>query len=586
MHLRTLLLTALLLTAGIPAAMAQEPGSEAPPVTPGEPFLTDPEDDVVFLIAEDQSAPAGDVGPADLTSLTISETDDEIIFTVTVKDTEETGGGMTPDAARLDVRFRHGDVFYDVGTGIGQQGNSFAELRRIQFGFEQFVAILDHTYDPATATFQVTTPRHLLYDLNGAPAQTGRQLEDLHMDAHVHATGLFIPNGDGTLFQPLGIRDRMPDTEDAVYDVLLGGPRTQGVGLEVAAPFRATNGGAATFAYSLLVTSESEATYRVNASDAPEGWTLEHPGRIEVPPGAPFELVVLATTPDRHQHGGSEQFMVRLEEEGGPAWGEADLGVYFLDVPQPAGHHDQVWFHNFAGPLPSVNTGFLATIPGAVNFNTIQQSADGEAPVAGQTSPGSAEHTWTACLSPALQLGLDFDPTATGEAFIPITSQLPLQGSLRGELVWLPPAPPANNCSSLRTDGIVVATLTETDPIELADASGFTTTILSTPEGDRVPYQPNAHLALRLTLTLAAPMPASDLGPVWNPGGWMRLPLLEYADERPAGFVGEDVVLVTPVNATQQEAPPIEDDEESPGVGPLVVLGLVAAAAVTVRRRR
>lgn len=517
--------------------------------------MEDPHGDVAILVAEQQSIPDIPSEPADLWSLAINETPDDIIFEVQSAGRGTATGGQTWDAARLDVRFRHGDNWYDVGTGIEISGQELAELRmREGNSAERIVGALDLETDGA-GLFKVIVPRDWLRDHNGAPPQEGSLFEEMHMDAHAHSTGLFLVNPDGTLFQPVGIRDRMPDTGSATYEVQTGGPTTTGaLTAEIPLPYRASNGGAALIAYEAFLSHDGGATYNVELVAANPDYTILYPKTLDVDSNTSFQAFV--ETPDKHSHGGDELISFLLTDAADSAnTGVITFGIHYLTIPQPAGHHSEIYFHSRSTPQPLLGQ-FGGSSNGIVSFNTLENDEADENIGITAGGPGSVAGAWNICLDPELRLGLQANASKTGS----VTVSFEGGGAGTATLEWFTATsedcPNGQNRDALATSS-VTGTFDTTHTFELP-ATEF-----------RLPYDQGRTMGLRIDIIYDQPQTAYTT----LVDGEGVLPLDEYYDERPAGLTGDAVVEASP---TVEEP---EEVEETPAAFGLLLAGLLGVAA-------
>lgn len=575
-----------LIFATVPGNAQQEPGL----------LLEDPAGDVVYLLAEETELGGGTHGPADLTLFRLKESEDTFHFTIQVADLGETLPGTTADAARLDVRFRHGDIRYDVGTGIYQDGRPFAEVRRaMPGGIEQPFADVEFDFEPA-GVFTVHVPRELLTDEAGTPPQPGQAFEDLHVDSHVHATGIFFFDAEGNRIQPLGIRDRLPDSGEVAYDVLLGGPDIDGpMDLRIPEPYRASNGGEAALFYPFTVTNldDTEATFVVAIRGAPSDWTIEAPQLLIVGAGASRDAGLLVRTPFGHQHGGQQSVDFVVARDDGAAMARAEIGILYLEVPQPAGHHDTLWLHPYGTQEAPVGTildayGFGN---GRLSMNADPEAESQDMPVTGFAArelEGIVAPTkwhWAVCLQPELRLGLDFDLGRTGTFTARFSGERLGDAVLSGELRLLEPGPPLAGCSVAETSGRAGETLANvqaTAPQATQGGATFEATVDPTAAGDYVPYAPGSQLVLQLQLEYSIPFPTAAPSPAIEPGAVLQLPLDEFYDEGPAGLVGGDGSAREHLGSLVE--PDTTDEVEDAPMPAMAVL--VALAAIAVMRRR
>lgn len=527
-------------------------------IASAETVLEDPQGDVTLLVAEEVPATGLPSEPADLWSLAIEETEEHILFVVESAGRGTETAGQTWDAARLDVRFRHGDNWFDVGTGIEISGQEFAELRmREGNSAERIVGALDLETDGA-GLFTVQVPREWLRDHNGAPPMRGALFEDIHMDAHAHSTGLFLVNPDGTLFQPVGIRDRMPDTGSAVYEVQTGGPSVTGeLQIDIPLPYRASNGGATLIAYEALFTHPG-ATYGIELLAANPEWTVTYPETLAVETNTSFQVFI--ETPDKHLHGGVEELTFRatdLEDPGNQ--GTFTFGLLYLEIPQPAGHHPTIYLHSRSTPQPIAGQ-FGGGSNGIFTFNTEEEDPADEGIGITAGGPGSVAGAWNICLDPELRLGLQANASKTGELELSFQGGGPGTATLEWFLAPTQDCAAGQNRETLTTTG-VTGSFDETHVFPIP------------PTSFREPYERGQTVGFRVEIIYDQPQTQYTT----LLGGYGTLPLDEFYDERPAGLIGDAVVEAAP---EPQNAP--EEVEETP----MLPLALVGGGLLLAARRR
>lgn len=518
-------------------------------------FLEDARSDAAFLIAEQQSIPGAPSEPVDLWSLEIFESVDSIFFAVESAGRGTATAGQTWDAARLDVRFRNGEIWYDVGTGIEISGVEFSELRaREGNGGERVVGTPNLESDGA-GMFTVEVPRDWLRDHNGAPPQKGTIFEELHMDAHAHSTGVFLTDQDGNLFQPIGIRDRMPDAGNVDYVVQTGGPSTTGLlQAEIPLPYRASNGGTALIAYEALLSHAGGATYEVELVNGNAEYTISYPETIFVEQNSSFQIFL--ETPDRHNHGGNEEITFKLTDlADSENSGLVTFGIHYLTIPQPAGHHSNIYFHSRAAPQPLL--GSFGGTSGIVSFNTMEMDDLDENIAVSAGGLGSVAAFWDICLDPELRLGLQANRTKEGQVDISFSGG----GAGTGTLTWF--LAPALDCAG--NSG--AETLAQSVVSGTFDGS-FSFPI--PPMDVRKPYEKGMNMGFRMEIIFDQP----STGPVNLVGGSGILPLDEYYDERPAGLTGDAIVQAAP----EPEAATEETEETPANSLLLLMLGLAFVA--------
>lgn len=177
-------------------------------------------------------------------------------------------------------------------------------------------------------------------------------------------------------------------------------------------------------------------------------------------------------------------------------------------------------------------------------------------PLAGTASRGESQFHWSACLDPALRLGLDFDVAARGAFVAQLSSTRPVSGSLHGRLVLIGPGEAVPSCQPVDYAGrpqLVPAELDELPEISLGmDAvTRIETAVLPNWLADYVPYQQRAQLVLELTFMADQPLPQGNVR--LQPGAQLSLPLLEYRETEATFASDVDDGAFTPIAAPKKE---------------------------------
>lgn len=592
--------------------------------TPESGILEDPQGDVIIDVYGAGEAPADpNMNNMDLRWLSWEEQEDTVFFTVAVQNLDETVQGVSHTAGDIRIHFSYGDKPYYVQTGVSAQGQSYARLFESFGGLNgRMIEILDHEVVRTDATIKVWVPREHILDVNGAPMIRGREVHDISVRAY-HFVGFgFIDPLTQEEDEFFVIRDFMPDdlvgTEVMVQmgGIVQNGP----VNLEAPAPFRASNGGAGRFEFraTLFNEGETKADYEVELSGIPGMWDVYLPQMpISVPAGGNVTFQVFIETPDQHQHGGNSQFVMNVfNVDDSDVYAAMDMGIYYLDVPQPAGHHSTLYLHTRADgdasnpfALFAQTLGFSDFQEGYLNtLDPINDEADTGAPLAPMDLAfgPAADFRWGMCLEPRLLLGLDMNLTEVGKATLGFSAGIDFQDvKIEGRLVRLLPqddVPEGNDGPRRggRNDELPCefATFSDRSDLTVASFSAEGLTIGSAkklvemdlvpgPDADYLPYVEGSDLVLEIRMTTSTPYIVGQIQPMLEPGGNLLLPIDEYYDERPAGLVGsaEEILedLGEDVDVAVEETLTTEV-QKAPGPFLLVLVGL--AALVVVRRRK
>ncbi len=372
------------------------------------------------------------------------ETPELLALYVTVQNlaAASTAPSLGPLAFTFDFLFgeRGYRVYAQVPTGQPWEGVfQFDEPRAFLMEGSQatgfrFVERVEATIDAGANQLVVTVPRALLLDHDQAPLARGRSITDVVLQTATGPTMQFgIPDGQGGVVASAASpqwADRAPsDGDGANYRMLTGTEVQRGdIFSDVLDPVRWTNGEATTLSYSVRLSNRGPDAERVTArvTGADPSWEVAHSELVELAAGESRNVTLLVSIPFVHQHGKLHGFDAIFESASGDM-ATARLGVYWPRIPQPAGHHDTVWFHGAV--LEQNQAPFDTLFPGNAGwFNAAEAAVDeldtGTAiPAQASIPPGllaafgggtEGFAFWSIPMAPELRIGLDFDLTRLG----------------------------------------------------------------------------------------------------------------------------------------------------------------------------
>lgn len=496
---------------------------------------------------------AGDSDDApDLRTVRLSEEQDLLRIDVAARSSD--GDAMTGDWQSTRVNLSVGTAQYLVAPGATGEG-LFALYAAPEGDTPRYIADLDPWSSVGETEHSMGIPRHLVPDEDGAPARAG---------AAVAVTEVRV---ESPYQRVLSVRlqgiDPLDDPSPLQGVLEVGAPTTDDLRLHSTRPFRSSNGEVGTFVYDLVLGNEGDRAHDVllDVAAAPEGWEVFVPagGRFHLPAGGTVTTFAIVTTPFQHDHGSSETVRMRIGAGGQEA--TVDLGVRFLAVAQPTGHHDTLYLHSRShdGGNP------LGGEPRVAFMSALAEDPldEGVAVRAGATVRPLTEIDWDIHLDPGLAVGLQFDPARLGRLTLDLTADLPLHGATL-------------DASLEQVVGAERTRLAGVETLALGDLAAGQTVSVDEPvtaDAGLVPYLDGSDLALRVVVTTARPVYLLvDELPLLEPGGRLRLPLLEYNDPLPEGLsAGLDLALSAAT--TQRLANPgdvvvFEADLTNTGDGP------------------
>lgn len=538
--------------------------------------------------SQDQSAPV--MGPAyasiDLTAFDVVEEKDAFTFTLHMADIGVPEEGA-PDGTLCDLSFTHNARAFRIRLhrllSALDAGYGALYVRDGEGAWESHSeADLTTTVDAAADTVTYRIARGDLADADGAAPFPGRSLEAVQV-ACSNGTGSssFAP-GLVDLQVPARVRDDLPDpgATALAWPIAIGARQSGHALLTSLQPFRASNGEETTIAYNVTAHNlgSSADDFVLVARDVPPSVDITLASdRLHLGAGETMPFTVWVSVPFAHQHGATTSFLLELASASDPgSVGRIELGVRYLSVPQPSGHHDTLYLHSFGEQ--GVTDTVAKTAPGVYGvdgyMNTLQDdpgdSGDGLPFSGGSDGVTEDKHDYSIGLSPSLLLGLDADLSRVGEAMFQFGSRVDMDLTVSAEVIVYGGG-----------DLVTLATLEATKATPNAAGDRYTVTgpLAPQPEADLIPFAPGLQLSLEVHVVNTAPSALGVDSPWLLTGSWLRLPLLDYQDAASDLPAGEAIVLAgSPVAV---EDPPAK---ESP-VGPWAPLAALAVAFLMRRRR-
>lgn len=427
--------------------------------------------------------------------------------------------------------------------------------------------------DPPSRTFNATVPWDLIVEPGGNSPNPGEPVR------LVEAASAWTPLLLGTPHNPFIVSgaepfvtgDRAPFPDGSFLSV----PGAIG-DLSLATPLatRFSNGEATTLHWPVEVTNHGGRDLDATLSLSAPGGEGRAPPGVRLGPGESKVVNVYVTLPFAHDHGSQRSFQLTVDSGSGDRATLA-LGVDYPAIPQPAGHHPDLWLHGnverFADALPLYGEHWMNTAEEDERSNAAQVGGDTGTcpnsptqPLGGKTEAGTL---WTFRLDPGLRMGLDarlgetasLDVTLIGAAAVP-------SGTLHGRLL-LGSTAPDHDISTFEENLTTVVSV----PVEATPGPSQVPVHLELPippELDLVMPSRDETLLLALLLCLDAPAPTSfavsaasmfatlfDAQPYsLATGGHLRLPLDEYHDAIPIAGDGLGVQLSV-VDPVRRAAP-------------------------------
>lgn len=418
MRLRATWLAAfLVLGAGVPESAQAQDGSRT------ETRVTDAAGDVRLQQAgQNLTTLPGTHPQVDLRAAWIAnESPEAFEIGYTLQQWDDPFGGADPTARYVTVGFHFGGRSYIAAHGP-LLGDSNCPPDKASFGegdpdavFPPRGACLNVTVDPSAASATIEVPKTLVKSDRFLSPQVGDPLTHL-VAVSQQLTGFGFAE------------DRAPDEGHGGPFVLRRGTgeQTGALLLQVAQPVRASNGESTTIVFRVRLANQADAEMvaALTAEEDNPEWTVRLPARLRLPAQSHVDFPVILSMNFTHQHGVTEYLRVRADSVSPPGHSSSvSLGVHWLEIPQPAGHHDRLWLHSAVSPDSPV--GSIRPPPAVSGQRSLWMNPAEVDPRPGATDDEVGGATlfpveantavaWWAPLNPALQIGLDMDETRAG----------------------------------------------------------------------------------------------------------------------------------------------------------------------------
>lgn len=473
-------------------------------------ILTDPASDTSFEVLENYtpSSPRS-VTWTDLASLEVEEFLEGFHFQVNYHaDAKEQERGSP---SSLDVFFTHEEAKFRLDL-YSREFDSGAALFQMDGDKSRSIGGLELEVDEVARTYGAFVPRQFLKDDLGAAPFPGRVLENFLVQSYTIQAFL---DDEATVND----WDQMPD--DGIpagkFEVTIGPEPRGDARLFSALPSRSSNGDTTTFVYQVVAGNVGNpATFLFQANRVPDGWTatVGKPA-LHLTTNEYVTLPVVVTLPARHQHGETESFEIEMIHENDQNHGATvPLSVLFHTIPQPAGHHSNLFFHALAE-----GNNLLGQENVAAYMNTLKDDAMAINAAVSATAPGLTNGIWRweIPLSPVLKTGLDFEIEKMAYANFSLDFQIPPTGTLQARLI----AQSSNYTVLARSEAI--------DLEPNVGEQEFSVTLSPSDESDFFSIQDQASVKILLDYVATASTSEAE-APSLLPGGTLSLPLREFQD--------------------------------------------------------
>ncbi|HLE46681.1 MAG TPA: FixG Ig-like domain-containing protein [Candidatus Thermoplasmatota archaeon] len=411
---------------------------------------------------------------------------------------------------------------------------------------------LNTTVDASHGTLRVELPKKYLLDRSFAPIRPGTELKGVYafvqQFAGAHSLVDRAPDGGGG--PPFHAEIGELDQHGRIF-------------LSTQLPIRASNGESTTMVYSAKVTNRADAddVVTLDVTDLDPDWRARVPARVKVGAGNSVDIPVILSMNFTHDHGVTKMFKLTARSTTRPGeFATLPFGVHWLEVPQPAGHHDKLWIHSLPADL---QPGIPLPITRQIGWlNALAQDPNplaDDAPIAGTSSfplagglgaSASTDVSWAFTLKPELKIGLHLDGSAKGSFATRLRSTLPATtATLSAELFYCDPEGKTPGRATWRCGDrgtLVIVLQGQSRPTQLPanGETAFELELAPNTTAEFAHYKPGAQFGMLLRLRADVPQSASLL--VVRPAvelipkaSLITMPLHEYHDPVDQAF--EDI---------------------------------------------
>jgi hypothetical protein len=545
------------------------------------PLAEDGEDDVHLTVQGTQGPAAASAYPAvDLVALRLLEEPTTFTWMLEVADlrggAEETGADGVTYALDFTHNGRQFRLDLRITLPVLNSGFVFPSLQARDSPDAEWAPVWGDpravSIDLAGDVISVVLPREVLADAGGAVPYPSRSLEAVSVASRSTLSDARLGLGVTEVPVPMTVGDQMPDAGEPLpsFAVQLGVRQDGNARLWSATPFRASNGEATTYVYDVTAANlgPDRDVMELVAVGVPAKLTVVLPVPLVVLDGnGTQDVPVLVTVPFGHDHGSAAKFTLELRSQNDPgSVGRLEMGVRFLAVPQPAGHHDTVYLHSSQGAgtgsgLTSFEMGYMNTLETDDNDALRPMHATGLSQSFNEDMQPEYRYSWMYVLGPALEMGLDTDLTRTGAFAIPVRSTFPMLATsmqayvtVQEDLFFGP---------GFGGEEVVIAASAPTAAVDLMPNAVhvFEGELVPDPSGDEVPYVVGRNMYLFIEVATLGPLPTlgfAEESAAITPGGWLRLPLNEWHDPVDDALASLDGPALSSIESQERRVNPGE----------------------------
>jgi hypothetical protein len=277
------------------------------------------------------------------------------------------------------------------------------------------------TIDSVAGKVSATTPISVIQSAAGTSLGPGSLIEVTAISSHWDdlPSSYQEDNANSNVYA----RDQIDVPPGA--ELLVPGAQNGSLGVLANNPTRFTNGEATTFHWPLFLSNKDSTPIEILINvEGPSAYEFHAPKAIQLPANGEQRIDVFASVPFNHEHGRTDTIEVQFDT--GTEVITQELFIQYLAVPQPAGHHDEVFTHMDGQSM------WLSTLEEDDTSTGVETGGS-----IGTCSDGSKNWNgvrWSAPLRPSLLIGMRSNGgDALFEGEISWETPIP-QGSLYGFL--------------------------------------------------------------------------------------------------------------------------------------------------------
>jgi hypothetical protein len=539
-------LVATTLVFGFPFAAGEGDDSQ------GGLIVEDSRGDVSFQIgSSSQTAPISSDSVDLLRAWISNETVDDIEFGAQVA-AWDSGDAFT-ERRRVSWTFKFGERMHEIRSPFGAVASDCepeeAALYRSETSSRVFQVqcLGDPIVDRTAASVRVVVPKALIANERDVLWTAGTAISEIRVQVSSGATVLGQPAATIAAF------DIAPnDAPAGPYIAQVADAQAGHIFLVSDQARRVSNGESTTFVFPirLLNVGDAEDTVHLRVETSYPEWTIKLPVRIRAPSQMETPFPAIVTLNFTHDHGTDQTFRIIAESTLVPeSKANLELGVHWLTIPQPAGHHDRLWLHSRPFPPEQCDFGVCAVAPQITWTSTL--ATDPTAGTTDEDAAGAPPATlvqpvalWAFPLAPQLYVGLHLDKQRVGEFVGSLRSTMPSPAANLEATLYLCDRlgePSEYACQSGMPGKALLRGSTELGALAANAQKTFDFELDHVSDDEVIPWKNATNLELGLKLTTPNPQGVATV--YKEPSVMLRvkdsvlsLPLFEYHDPLDQAF--------------------------------------------------